>query len=504
MDDHTPAQGAAGDTGLQRDMSPEEFRRWGYAVVDWLAGYPARAEHLPVLSRSAPGDLRRALPAQAPEDGEPFEAILADVDRLIVPGLTHWQSPNFFAYFPANTSGPSILGELLSAGLGVQGMLWTTSPACTELETHVLDWLAELCGLPQRFHAGPAGDGPGGGVLLDSASSAVLVATLAARERALQGAGNRNGLRAAGQPELVAYTSTQAHSSVAKALRIAGLGDRALRRLPVDAGGALQPASLALAMDEDRAAGRVPFLCVATIGTTASMAVDPVAALAPLCAREGVWLHVDAAMAGNIAICEEFRSAFEGLDGADSYAFNPHKWLFTNFDCNAFYVADRGALTGALGILPDYLENRATASGQVIDYRDWQIPLGRRFRALKLWMVLRWYGAGRLRAILRDHVAQARWLGAQIAAQSGWQLAAPVRFSLVCFRHAAGDRFNQRLLDALNDSGALYLSHAQIDGRYTLRLAVGATRTEPRHVQRAWAQIHAMADRLLGDEPAGA
>ncbi len=490
--DTSASDGRQPDATLRRDMPPEEFRRWGHALVDWLADYPARVENLPVQSRAQPGELRAALPAAAPELGEDFATILADVDRLIVPGLTHWQAPGFFAYFPANTSGPSILGELLAAGLGVQGMLWATSPACTELETHVLDWLATLSRLPPKFHS----SGAGGGVLLDSASSATLCALLAARERATAGAGNRLGAPA--HPTLVAYTSDQAHSSVRKAARIAGLGDARLRVLPTDAAFTLPAVTLQRAIEADLAAGLQPFFCSVTIGTTSSMAVDPVAELATLCLAHGIWLHVDAAMAGNIALCEEFQPHFAGLAQADSYTFNPHKWLFTNFDCNCFYVADRAALTGALGILPEYLRTQASSSGAVIDYRDWQVPLGRRFRALKLWFVLRWYGAQQLRALLRDHVAMARWFGAQVQASDQFELLAPVHFSLVCFRHRAGNAFNARLLAQLNADGQIYLSHTVLNDVYVLRLAVGATRTEPRHVEAAWTTIQATAARLQG------
>jgi aromatic-L-amino-acid decarboxylase len=470
-------------------MSPEEFRHWGYALIDWLADYPARTESLPVQSPLAPGEFRAGLPAAAPEAGEDFAALFADIDRLIVPGLTHWQSPNFFAYFPANTSGPSILGELLAAGLGVQGMLWVTSPACTELETHVLDWLADLCALPERFTS----RGPGGGVLQDSASSATLCAVIAARERASQGAGNRLGHAG----PLVAYASIEAHSSVLKAIRIAGIGDRQLRILASDPEGRLSAATLAAAITADRERGLQPFLCVATIGSTSRNAVDRLSALGPLCQEHGLWLHVDAAMAGSAALCPELREHFEGLEFADSYCFNPHKWLFTNFDCDAFYVADRAALIGALGILPEYLRNRASEGGEVIDYRDWQVPLGRRFRALKLWFVLRWYGAAGLRDHLRRHMSWARAFAAEVSAAPEFELAAAVPFSLVCFRHLGGDAFNRRLLDALNASGALSLSHTSIDGRYTLRLSVGGTHTEARHVAAAWAKIRATAAGLL-------
>jgi aromatic-L-amino-acid decarboxylase len=361
-------------------MTPDEFRRHGNAVVEWLARYLETVEELPVRSRVAPGEIRSRLPAHPPEVPQPFEEILADVGPLLVDGLTHWQSPNFFAYFPANASGPSVLGELLAAGLGVQGMLWSTSPACTELETLVLDWLVELCGLPARFHS----RGPGGGVLQDSASSAVLRALVAARHRAVE--------RGSSPGDLVAYTSDQAHSSVEKAVRVAGLDHRQLVVVATDDRQALDPNRLDAAMAADRAAGRVPFFVVATAGTTSSTAFDPVAEIGELAGRHGAWLHVDGALSGAAAVCPELRWVVDGLDRADSYAFNPHKWLLTNFDCDCFWVADRAALVQALSVLPEYLRNAATESGAVIDYRDWQIPLGRRFRALKLWFVLRYYG----------------------------------------------------------------------------------------------------------------
>jgi aromatic-L-amino-acid decarboxylase len=468
-------------------MSPEEFRHWGHAMIDWLADYPARTENLPVLSPLAPGEVRALLPPHPPEAGEDFAALFADIERVILPGVTHWQSPNFFAYFPANTSGPSILGELLAAGLGVQGMLWATSPACTELETHVLDWLAELSGLPERFTS----RGSGGGVLQDSASSAALCALLAARERATGGTGNRDGMAHSGR--LIAYTSTEAHSSIIKAVRIAGIGEAQLRLLPVASDGSLAAGTLASAIAQDRAAGALPFFCTATIGSTSRNANDPLVELAAVCQSEGLWLHVDAAMAGSAALCPELRHHFAGVELADSYCFNPHKWLFTNFDCDAFFVADRQALIAALAILPEYLRNDASEEGAVIDYRDWQIPLGRRFRALKLWFVLRWYGAAGLRDHLRRHMAWARAFAARVDADPDFERVGAVPFSLVCFRHRGGDAFNTRLLGALNGSGALYLSHTVVDGRYTLRMSVGGTHTEEAHVMAAWERIRATA-----------
>jgi aromatic-L-amino-acid/L-tryptophan decarboxylase len=462
-------------------MSPEEFRRHGRAVVDWIADYMKRVEDLPVLSREAPGALRSKLPADPPEHGESFEAMLADVDDLILPGITHWQSPNFFAYFPANSSGPSILGDLLSSGLGVQGMLWATSPACTELETHVLDWLVELLSLPDRF----ASQGEGGGVIQDSASSAALCALLAARERATDGDCNKTGV----DRRLTVYASTQAHSSIEKAVRIAGLGSGALRFVAVDGDFAMQPDELERMIEQDLFEGATPCMVVATVGTTSSNALDPLRDVGEISRRHNLWLHVDAAMSGTAALCPEFRFIHNGVELADSYDFNPHKWMFVNFDCSCFYVADREALVGALSILPEYLRNVATESGTVIDYRDWQIPLGRRFRALKLWFVVRHYGAEGLRQQVRRHVALTQELASWINEDPSFELAAPVPLNLVCFRHVGGDEVNRRLMEWLNDSGAMFLTHTKLDDKFTLRMSIGQTNTGREHVEKAWAAI---------------
>jgi len=469
-------------------MTPEEFRRHGHAVVDWIAEYYARVESFPVLAQVEPGSVRASLPAEAPTHGERFEAILGDVEKLILPGITHWQSPNFFAFFPANSSGPAILGDLLSTGLGVQGMLWATSPACTELETHVLDWLVHMLGLPSKFLSSETG----GGVIQDTASSATLCALLAARERATKYASNQRGC----DGRLVAYTSSQAHSSVAKAMMIAGLGAENLRLIEVDNNIAMRPDVLARQIDEDLRAGKVPFFVSATVGTTSSNAIDPVREIGPICNRAQAWLHVDAAMSGTAALCPEFRYILNGLELADSYCFNPHKWMFTNFDCDAFFVADRNALIKALSILPEFLRNKATESGAVIDYRDWQIPLGRRFRSLKLWFVIRHYGVEGLRHHIRRHVALAQEFAAWVRDDARFELAAPAPLNLVCFRHRTGDQFNEALLDRLNRSGDLYLSHTKLNDRFTLRLSVGQTQTEARHVKRAWDRIREEAAKL--------
>jgi aromatic-L-amino-acid decarboxylase len=378
-----------------------------------------------------------------------------------------------------------VLGELVSAGLGVQGMLWTSSPACTELETHVLDWLVGMLGLPERFRS----TATGGGVIQDTASSASLCALIAARERATGFASNEHGVRGT----LTAYASAQAHSSIEKAAGVAGIGRRNLRLIEVDERFALRPDALARAIAADRAAGHTPFFVCATVGTTGSTAIDPVPAIAEICRREGLWLHVDAALAGNAAVCAELRFVNAGLEHADSYCVNPHKWLLTNFDLDCLYVADRRALTGALGVLPEYLRNEATASGAVIDYRDWQIPLGRRFRALKLWFVIRHYGVAGLRAHIRRHVALARELEAWLRADPRCVLAAPVPLNLVCFRLTAGDAATQRLLDQVNASGKAFLTHTRLDGRLVIRVAIGGTRTERQHVEALWALIHEFA-----------
>jgi len=465
-------------------MTPDEFRRHGAEVVEWVARYMETVEGRPVQSPVAPGDIRSSLRPHPPQQPEPFEDVLADVETLILPGITHWQSPNWFAYFPANNSGPSILGELLSAGLGVQGMLWATSPACTELETHVLDWMVELLGLPDRFRS----DGAGGGVIEDSASSATLCALLAARQRA-QDAGADLG-------DLVAYASAHTHSSLEKAVRVAGLKDDQVRVIAVDETFAMAPEALAVAVADDRAAGRTPFFCCATVGTTSSLAVDPVPALAEVVADTGVWLHVDGAMAGSAAVCPELRWVNDGLDRVDSYAFNPHKWLFTNFDCTCFWVADRAALLAALSILPEYLRNEATSSGAVIDYRDWQVPLGRRFRALKLWFVIRHYGAEGLAHHVRRHVALADQLVAWVKADARFALAAPPRLGLVCLRHVDGDGATQTLLDAVNASGEQYLTHTRLDDRLVIRVSIGQAHTEERHVRALWDHLMSLADDL--------
>jgi aromatic-L-amino-acid/L-tryptophan decarboxylase len=478
-------------------MTPEQFRQHGHEVVDWIADYWSRIGSFPVRSQVSPGDVRAGLPAAAPEQGEPFSAVLADLDRVVLPGVTHWQHPGFFGYFPANTSGPSVLGDLVSAGLGVQGMSWVTSPAATELEQHVLDWLADLLGLPAAFRS----TGSGGGVVQDSSSGANLVALLAALHRVSRGATVRAGV----QPdEYTVYVSAETHSSMEKAVRIAGLGSDAVRIVEVDGDLAMRPAALAARLEKDVARGLVPVLVCATVGTTSTTAIDPLAELGPICQRHGVWLHVDAAYAGVSGVVPELRSLQAGVEWADSYTTDAHKWLLTGFDATLFYVADRAALTGALAILPEYLRNAATEAGAVVDYRDWQIELGRRFRSLKLWFVLRWYGAEGLRAHVRSGVALAQELAGWAAADDRFDVVAPHPLSLVCLKprwagEVDADVATMTLLERLNDAGEVFLTHTTVSGEAVLRVAVGAPTTTRAHVQRLWTLLCGAHDWLAND-----
>ena len=469
-------------------MSPDDFRHYGREVVDWIADYYETIESLPVLSQVQPGEIRASLPPEPPRHGEAFEDILKDVNNLIIPGITHWQSPNFFAFFPANVSGPAILGELLAAGLGVQGMLWSTSPACTELETHVLDWLVDMLGLPTKFKS----DTAGGGVIQDSASSASLCALLAARERATEYGSNEQGC----DGRLVAYASAHTHSSVEKAVKIAGIGRQNLRLIQVDDHFALRPDELAKQIRQDRQDDLIPFFVCATVGTTSSNAIDPLPEIGQICREEDLWFHVDSAMSGTAALCPEYRYINDGIELADSYCFNPHKWMFTNFDCDCFYVANREILIKTLSVLPEYLRNKATDSGAVIDYRDWHIPLGRRFRSLKLWFVIRHYGVDGLRYHIRRHIELAQNFVGWIEEDNRFELVAPAPLNLICFRHVRGDTFNRQLLDRLNQSGSLYLTHTTLNDRYVLRFCVGQTLTEDRHVYQAWQQIQETSAEL--------
>jgi aromatic-L-amino-acid decarboxylase len=454
-------------------MEPDELRTAGAHVLDWIARYLEGIEALPVQTSVAPGWVRAQLPAHPPEEPDDWDVILADLDRVVVPAMTNWQSPSWFAFFPANSSPPSVLGDLVASGLGVQGMLWATGPACTELEQHVLDWLLELLGLPfDRFSS----FGAGGGVIQHSGSDANLCAVLAARDRARDRADG--DLR-----RLVAYTSVHAHSSVEKGLRIAGLAAEQLRLVDADERHALRADRMAELVAADIEAGRVPFLAVATVGTTSSLAIDPVADIAEVCATNGMWLHVDAAMAGSAAIIPALRPLLlDGIERVDSWCFDPHKWLFTNFDCTVLYVADRSALIESLSVLPEYLRNEASASGAVVDFRDWHVPLGRRFRALKLWFVLRRFGAADLRRRIAEHIELGQWLAARVDASDRYERLAPTDLNLVCLADRAGDDATERARRAVNESGRAYLTHTRLDGRLAIRVSIGQARTERRHV----------------------
>lgn len=470
-------------------MDAADFRRHGHDLVDWIAEYLEANESLPVMSRVAPGDVAATIAEHPPEAGEAMEHILADFRRDIMPGVTHWNHPRFFAYFPANNSYPSILGELLSAGLGVNAMLWQTSPAATELEQRVVGWLGEMIGLPAGFH----------GCIQDTASTATLTALICARERATGFAGNADG--PAATQGLRIYASREAHSSVIKGARIAGFGDTNIVSVDTGADFAMDPADLRRHVEADLAAGLRPCCVVATVGTTSTTAIDPLTAIGPVCTEHGLWLHVDAALAGTAAIVPEMRWILAGVERADSLVFNPHKWLFTNFDCSAWYVRDPAHLERSLAIDPAYLQT--DQDPHVRNFRDWGVPLGRRFRALKLWFVLRSYGTRRLREMVAGHMALAREFAGWVADTDGWELAAPVPVNTVCFRYApvgvdaAGrDRLNRDLRDRVNADGTIYITMTELEGAATLRLAVGQRSTERRHVEEAWAVLQREAATL--------
>ncbi len=453
-------------------MTPDEFRRHGYTMVNWLADYMERVQDMEVQSSVEPGWIRNNLSDEAPEDPEDFEAIAADLDRIVTPGLTNWSSPGWFAYFPCTTSGPGILGELVAAGLDQQGMLWATSPVCTEMETVVVDWMVDLLDLPQWWKTTDRG----GGVIQQTASDAVHVALVVARDQAQ--------CRGVGVEQCVAYTSSQAHSSIKKGARVAGY--RHIRLVEVDDSYSMDMDALEEAVSRDVEIGLTPAFVCSTVGTTATTAVDPVRAIGELSARYDMWHHVDAAFAGNAMFCEEFRHYQDGLELADSYTVNPYKWTPMTFDGSLFFVADRAPLIRCLSILPEYLRNEASESGQVIDYRDWHVALGRRFRSLKLWFVLRYYGASGIRERIRAHVTWAREFADRIDDDRRLELVAPVPFSLVCFRHRAGNEATEALATAVNRSGHSYLTLSRIRGLSFLRVSIGQVNTHQEHVERLW------------------
>ncbi|MFN8051797.1 MAG: pyridoxal-dependent decarboxylase [Acidimicrobiales bacterium] len=457
-------------------MTPDEFRAAGHDLIDWIADYHARVGSFPVLSQVQPGEVRARLEAHPPAAPESFDAVMRDVDGPILDGLTHWQSPNFYAYFPANTSFPSILGDLLCAGLGVNGFSWATSPSVTELETLVMDWLVELLALPAHFL--------GNGVIQDSASSSTLCAILAARHRA-----------SARPDQLVAYCTSQAHSSIEKGLRVAGIGPEQIHVVDHDERFAMRPDALAAAIEADVANGLVPFFVCATAGTTSSEAFDPVAAIAPICSAAGAWLHVDAAMCGVAALCPEYRWVNDGVELADSYVTNGHKWMGVGFDCSFFWVRDRGSLIETLSIQPEYLRTAAADAGAVIDYRDWQVPLGRRFRSLKAWFVLRLDGVDAIADMMRAHVALATELEEWVRADERFELLAPRSMNLVCLALRSGDEATGALVDAVNAGGHAQVTPTILDGRRALRVCIGSRLTERHHVEATWQLLSELADR---------
>ncbi len=468
-------------------MDIDQFRRQAHDIVDWMADYLQTVEAYPVRAQVKPGEIAERLPAGPPAGPEPMDRIFADFQADILPGVTHWQHPSFFAFFPANASPPSVLAEMLTATLGANCMLWQTSPAGTELETRMMQWLGQMIGLPDGFH----------GVIQDTASGASLCALLTARERATGWRVNEVGLGAMGAEgiRLAAYVSEEAHSSIEKDAMIAGYGRESLRKIAAGDDFAMRVDALEQAIEADIAAGITPACVVATLGSTGVGGIDPLRPIAELCRRHGIFLHVDAAWAGSALILPEHRSMIEGVDLADSFVFNPHKWLFTNFDCSAHFVRDPEALIRTLSVTPLYLQSRET--GQVIDYRDWGVPLGRRFRALKLWFVIRSYGVEKLKEMIARHIAWTAELSEQVAAAPDFELMAPLSLGLINFRyHPVGqddetalDTLNQRLLERLNDSGRLYLTQNRVKGRYAIRFSIGQTSVTRDHIQRAWGVI---------------
>jgi len=458
-------------------MTPEEFRRYGYQAIDWVADFLAHVERYPVLPPVKPGQLTDSLPAHGPERGESMEAILADFERLIVPACTQWNHPGFLAYFAISASPEGILGELLTAALNANGMLWKTSPAVTELEDVTLRWLRQWSGLPENWL----------GLIYDTASTSSMHAIAAAREAADPESRTKGATRG-----LVVYTSEQAHSSIEKGAICVGIGQEHVRKVPVDSEFRMRPEALREMIERDLAAGLRPCCVSATVGTTSTTSVDPVAALADICQEHRIWLHVDAAYAGSAALLPEFRWAFEGCERADSFVTNPHKWLLVPIDCSLFYTSRPDILRRAFSLIPEYL--RTADDPRAVNLMDYGIPLGLRFRALKLWFVLRSFGREGLAAVLREHVRLAQNLAREIEADARFELAAPVRFSVVNFRYRGSDADNRRILDQVNAAGEVFLSSTVLNGRYTLHLAIGNQSTTEKHVARAWDLLRAAAN----------
>jgi aromatic-L-amino-acid decarboxylase len=469
-------------------MTPEDFRKFGHRLIDWLADYHAGIEERPVMAQVKPGDIKKQLPPTPPEQPETMEAVLADLDRIVMPGLSHWQHPRFFGYFPGNALRAGMLADFVSTGLGVLGLAWQSSPAVTEVEEVMADWVRQMVGLSEMWS----------GVIQDTASTSTLVALISARERTTDYALSRGGLQAETQP-LAIYVSAHSHSSVDKGALLAGFGRANLRLVPFDAEYGMRADALEDLMRSDLAAGVRPCAIVATVGTTATTAIDPVRGLAQLAKRHGIWLHVDAAMAGNAMILPECRWMWDGIEGADSLVINVHKWLGAPFDCSLYYVRDPQHLIRVMSTNPSFLQS--SVDGQVKSLRDWGIPLGRRFRALKLWFLIREQGVEALRARLRRDMANAQWLGEQVAATPGWRVLVPVRLQTVCLRHEppglsadALDRHTLAWAERVNRSGAAYLTPAVVDGRWMVRVSIGALATERDDVAAVWQAMRQAAE----------
>jgi len=471
--------------------TPAEFRAEAHKMADRIADYFEQVELYPVKSLVKPGEIANQLSEFPPDRPVQMDDIMEDFEKIILPGITHWQSPNFFAFFPANSSYPSVLAEMLTATLGQQGMIWETSPAAAELEQRVMEWLKNMCGLPAEWS----------GVIQDTASASTLAALLTAREKATGFKVNAEGFDR--DWKLRIYCSSETHSSIEKAARIAGIGRKNLVKIAVDHNFAMKPAALRDAVEQDLRDGYKPTCVVATIGTTSSTAVDPIDEIGKICREYNIWFHVDAAFAGSALVLPEKRHFAEGLDQADSFVFNPHKWMFTNFDCSAYFVNDPDMLIRTFEILPEYLKTRTR--GQVNDYRDWGVALGRRFRALKLWFVIRNFGVDGIREKIRKHLDLAQWLAGKINQSQDFELLAPVPFSLVCFRFSPRhihdesmlDNINEKLLLQLNASGQIYITHTRLNGKYTLRMVTAQTNVEHRHIEKAWRLINETAAELM-------
>ncbi len=458
----------------------DEFRKYAHQLVDWIADYYENIEQYPVKSNLEPGMVFRQIPSSAPEQPEQADKLLSDFENIILPGITHWQSPNFFAYFPANSSYPSVLGEILTAALGAQCMKWETSPAATELEEAVMNWLRNMTGLPDNFT----------GVIQDSASTATLCAILTAREKLTNFHANHEGLKE--QPVMRVYCSTEAHSSIEKAVKIAGIGNANLVKMPVDKAFGLLPEELEEAINADIRSGYKPLCVVAALGTTSSTAVDPLGDIGMICSKYNIWLHVDAAFSGSALILPEYRWMLSGIENVDSFVFNPHKWLFTNFDCSAYFVKDPEALINTFKLVPEYLKSQLHE--HVNDYSNWGIQLGRRFRALKLWFVIKSFGINGLQKRLRDHISLAGEVKNWIEANRSFEILAPVTFNLLCFRFHPEEidneeilnQLNETLLNEINRTGRLYITHTKLDGKFTLRMVIAQTYVGEKHVKDAW------------------